>query len=122
MDDILIDSSVLISFLKKELDHRSYETLEGRKGAISILTFTETCKYFHAAGKAREWNEQRAKFSSLETLPVTKQIGELAAKTCVEKNLPLIDAIIYATAVEHKLILVTKDDHFHGLKNVLMIK
>jgi predicted nucleic acid-binding protein len=44
-----------------------------------------------------------------------------AAKTSLRLNLPMADAIIYATAQAHQAELVTSDAHFSGLPGVTLI-
>ncbi len=44
-----------------------------------------------------------------------------AVKCSVNYNLSAIDALIYASAMEHNLILVSADNDFRGLPNTLII-
>ncbi|HEV1993317.1 MAG TPA: type II toxin-antitoxin system VapC family toxin [Candidatus Acidoferrum sp.] len=48
-------------------------------------------------------------------------LAALAAKRSVTTNLPMADAIIYATAQAHQAELVTSDAHFTGLPGVTLI-
>ena len=48
-------------------------------------------------------------------------LAALAAKTSLRSNLPMADAIIYATAQAHQAELVTSDAHFSGLPGVTLI-
>jgi len=48
-------------------------------------------------------------------------IAELAAKISIETKLPMADAIIYASARQHRVPLITSDAHFDGLPWVTMI-
>ena len=51
-------------------------------------------------------------------LPVTKEIAENAADISIEKNIPSIDSIIYATAILNQAKLITLDNDFRNLPNV----
>ena len=44
-----------------------------------------------------------------------------AAKTSLRSNLPMADAVIYATAQAHQAELVTSDAHFTGLPGVTIL-
>jgi toxin FitB len=44
-----------------------------------------------------------------------------AAKMSLHANLPMTDAIIYATAQEHQAQLITSDAHFAGLPGVTVL-
>lgn len=122
MSDVLIDTSIVIALLRKELSREGVESLLGRRASISIITFCEACRYFHLAGKARQWNDYRAELAGLEVIPLTQEISENAARLAVNKHLALADSIIYATAREKKLILVTRDaDDFKKLPGVEIV-
>lgn len=54
-------------------------------------------------------------------IPLDVVIAELAAKVSIETKLPMADAIIYASARQHRVPLITSDSHFDGLPWVTMI-
>ncbi|OGZ86206.1 MAG: hypothetical protein A2463_05000 [Candidatus Staskawiczbacteria bacterium RIFOXYC2_FULL_32_10] len=54
-------------------------------------------------------------------LPVTDKIAEMAAEISIEKEIPSIDSIIYATALENNLSLITLDNDFRGLPNAVIL-
>jgi predicted nucleic acid-binding protein len=54
-------------------------------------------------------------------IPLDVVIAELAAKVSIETKLPMADAIIYASARQYRVPLVTSDNHFAGLPWVTMI-
>ena len=55
-------------------------------------------------------------------IDLDSQIALLGAEEKKESGLHSIDAIIYASAKAAKSKLLTKDNHFQGLKNVIMLK
>ena len=117
----MLDTTIVVSYLKDELNQQLRETLLSLPKHISIITFVETCRYFHLSGKARDWNDIRADLANMETLPVTKEIGEKAGELAVEKRLALADSIIYATAQVNDLEMWTRDKDFSGLKGVKLV-
>jgi len=54
-------------------------------------------------------------------LPLDIPLAALAAKTSLDANLPMADAIIYASARAHDAELVTSDAHFTGLPGVTLV-
>ena len=54
-------------------------------------------------------------------VPLDIPLAALAAKTSLEANLSIADAIIYATAQAHRAELITSDANFSGLPGVTII-
>jgi predicted nucleic acid-binding protein len=54
--------------------------------------------------------------------PLDTKIALSAAELCVRHKLATADAIVYATALEHKADLLTCDAHFDGLAGVTFVK
>ena len=54
--------------------------------------------------------------------PLDTKIALSAAELCTRHKLATADAIVYATALEHKADLLTCDAHFDGLAGVTFVK
>jgi toxin FitB len=54
-------------------------------------------------------------------IPLTLELAILASRTSLEANLPMADAIIYATAQHHRAELITSDTHFADLPGVTLL-
>lgn len=54
-------------------------------------------------------------------LPLTEELAMAAAHASLAHNLPMADAMIYASAQSQKAILVTSDEHFRNLPEVIFI-
>jgi predicted nucleic acid-binding protein len=54
-------------------------------------------------------------------VPLDIPLAALAAKTSLDANLPMADAIIYASARAHEAELITSDAHFKGLPGVTLL-
>ncbi len=52
-------------------------------------------------------------------VPLSTSIALLAADLSLENRLSFADAIIYATARFHQATLITSDNHFEGLPDVI---
>ncbi len=123
MNKVLLDSSVIIDFLRVK---NKNSTILGQvanknyKLYISIISHTELY-----AGK-RIWRLKRARkelefvLSGIEVLNIDKIISKNAGKIRSDYNLEIADAIIAATVLSHKLALATlniKDfEKINGLK------
>ncbi|MCP4408447.1 MAG: type II toxin-antitoxin system VapC family toxin [Gammaproteobacteria bacterium] len=55
-------------------------------------------------------------------IPLTTSIALLAADLSMEHQLSFADAIIYASARFHQATLITSDNHFQGLSDVVYFK
>jgi predicted nucleic acid-binding protein len=53
-------------------------------------------------------------------IPLDTSLAASAAKVSLAANLPMADAIIYATAQAHQAELITSDAHFSGLPGVTL--
>ncbi len=71
-------------------------TEEGALSAVSIITRTKI-------------------------IPLTESIALLAADLSLKHSLPMADAIVYATALEHDYTVVTGDAHFKGLERAILV-
>jgi predicted nucleic acid-binding protein len=120
MTEKLFDTSVLVSFLQGGLDEVLEQELTRIDSSISVITLAELCRFYYLAGKGREWEQVKGKISQYNVLPVTNGVIDAAGK--VASRLPLADSLIYATALEHGLTLVTRDSDFKGLPGVQVIK
>ena len=54
-------------------------------------------------------------------LPVNEEITEAAVDIAIDNNLPLVDSMIYATAMLNNSVLITLDNDFRGLKNTILL-
>jgi predicted nucleic acid-binding protein len=53
-----------------------------------------------------------------QVLDVNEAVALYAGKISIEKQLPMADALIYATAILHNATILTQDAHFEGLPQV----
>lgn len=107
---ILLDTSVIIDFLRRKDKERSLLYSLAKKDYqihLSIITHTELY-----AGKS-VWENKKAAieletlFSGMNLLLLDEEISKSAGKIKALYNIHLIDAIIAATAIYHELDLAT---------------
>jgi predicted nucleic acid-binding protein len=111
MSRVLLDTDILIDHLR---GHRPLR-LSDPNLKISILT---RCELF--AGRNVDEPQLRRTLSVLEELSVDQTIAESAGRIRRESEIPVPDALIAATALEHELPLMTRNrrhfDRVAGLR------
>jgi len=121
----LIDTSIIIDYLrKKDKVNSPFTTLISQNyQSISIITYAELY-----SGKS-VWETPKAKIilktlcSNLIILPLTNSIAELAGKIKSKHCTDLADALIAATAIQHKLTLATLNiKDFSTIPHLQLIK
>jgi predicted nucleic acid-binding protein len=63
-----------------------------------------------------------AEMGKTKIIPLDDQLALRAAETSLELNLPMADAIVYATAQAHGATLITSDADFKDLPKVTYLK
>ena len=123
----LLDSSAWIEyFAGTKTGEQSKKIAEKETVLTCILSIAEI------SDKFSKENEKFDKFlafikntSSIVNITVSScaESGKLRAeRRAVKKEFGLVDAIIYLTAKENSCILVTKDNDFEGMDNVIILK
>ncbi len=110
MNNILLDSSVIVDFLRvKEKQSTLLKKLIEIADQLYIPIIGHTELF---AGKS-VWGNPRARedlqniLSGIEILPLDEDLSEKAGAIRAEYNIHIVDSIIAATAIKHKLELAT---------------
>lgn len=126
MVKILLDSSILIDFLrvKNKKDSLLFKLTEGNYQLyIAIITHTELYSGKSVWEKKRAYLEVKDLFSRITILPVTEEISEKSGEIKAKFNLNIADAIIAATAIFTNLELVTLNTKdFKKVKGLKILK
>lgn len=110
MKRVLLDTSVIIDFLRREDKNKTLLFILAQQEIhlyISIITHTELY-----AGKSI-WEKKKAKeeleilFSGMKILPLEHNVSKEAGEIKVKYNLNLLDAIVAATAIISGIDLAT---------------
>jgi predicted nucleic acid-binding protein len=123
--DGILDTSVLIAGVA--------DTLGEREGvyAISVISLAELHRGAVGARSARQRSTRTARLALVEStylaLPVDRRVaikyGELSARTHHLSNRPhVIDGIIAATALVHRVPVLTYDDDFDRIPDLDVVK
>lgn len=110
MKKLLLDTSVLIDFLRRKDKEKSLlvKIVDwGYSPSLSLITHTE----LHAGESV--WQKKKAKreleelLSGLEVIVLNKEVSRLAGKLKAKYQIGLMDAIIAAEAIASRLPLAT---------------
>lgn len=126
MSEVLIDTSAWIEYVLGTAQGSTVcDLVEEREATISILTIAEFSCWLAANGKNGDEHvaflQDNARILPL-SVSVCKAVGTLKrTHRKQEKSFGTSDALIYLTAREHNLTLLTKDKDFAGLDGVRIL-
>jgi predicted nucleic acid-binding protein len=104
MIKVLFDSNILIDYLNGiSAAKKEFQLYESR--AISVVTWMEVM----VGGEIENDALTRGFLASFDIIPVSQNITERAVQLRREREMKLPDAIILASAIEHGLLLVTRN-------------
>jgi predicted nucleic acid-binding protein len=107
---ILLDSDVLVDHL------RGHRRLTAGSDDLHVSTVTRAELF---AGRGSEEPRVRTLLQAMTSLPVDDQVAERAGRLRRMHAIRLPDALIAATALEHRLTLVTRNVRdFSGIKGL----
>lgn len=112
MSPTLLDTDVLIDHLR---GHRPLR-LSDPKLQISVVT---RCELF--AGRNADEPTLRRTLNVLKEVPVSRAIAETAGSIRRTTGIPVPDALVAATALEHEMALVTRNRrHFERVSGLTL--
>lgn len=125
---VVLDTNVLSYILRRSLLGARYkQLLLGKLGCVACVTPEE----LSFGAQRRNWGKDRCKalrslIDEYEFLPGTFDIAMLSAtiragRALVGRPLNMADAWIAATAVGHRLPLVTHDKDFEGIEGLRVV-
>ena|SRR3989344_6215129 len=117
----LLDSSVWIAYF---FEGKCREIIDSRElFLISSISIFEIKKFLMKKNVSFEEIEKHLSFLRKRSIiqNIDESIVEKAVGFAIEKNLPAIDALIYATALQNNAELITLDNDFRNLKDVRIL-
>ena len=120
-DSKFVDSSVWIDYL---FNGRHAGVIDSDEilliSALSIFEIKKKLKKNKVDEKKIIKGMEFIKKRSL-IIQVSGEIADMAVHYSLEKNLPIIDSLIYASSILTDSTLITIDNDFRGLKDVVML-
>lgn len=120
-DSKFIDSSIWLAYI---LEGKHKDILESSELLlISVLSLFEIHKKLLKIDTSKDLINSFISFIKKKSIiiNVDEKIIEKAVIFSYENNLPSIDALIYASSIENESSLLTSDNDFRGLKNVVFL-
>lgn len=125
-DGVIVDTSVLISFLKgdKKITEKVTKLLEDNRVVITGIIIAELLQGMKYIKEEQDLSEILAEISPLEiTTDLWIKTGKLALSLRRKGiNLPLTDVAIAILAMEYNLSIFTLDKHFEKIQGVRVYK
>jgi len=120
-DSKLVDSSVWIAYLVNRSFKEVFESDEPI--FLSVLSLFEIKKILEKQGVDSEKIAKGVAFIKKRSflVNVDANLSEFAADISIQHKLPALDALIYASALKNNAVLITLDNDFRGLKNVVVL-
>lgn len=110
MDKILIDSSIIIDYLRQT---DKEQTFLSKLGQGQLKLYTSIIVHAECYAGKSIWEKKEARetlkiiFSGIQILPLDESISQKAGEISARYNLEIVDAIIAATSIIHDLDLAT---------------
>lgn len=119
---IVIDSSGWLEyFLEGPLASRYAASVRETDVLMPTIVLYEVYKALKQRLEKAAVARALAQMSERPTISLDETLALAAAETSLAHDLPMADAIIYATAQVHEAKLVTSDAHFKGLPGVVYV-
>jgi predicted nucleic acid-binding protein len=117
----VVDSSIWIEWIADTpLGSRLEREIPTRdQCVVPTIVQLELAKWLLRETSADEADQFIAYTQKCQIVPLDTIVAVRAADFCREFKLPTADAIVYATAVECDVELLTCDSHFEGLHQVV---
>jgi predicted nucleic acid-binding protein len=113
---ILLDSNTIIYLSKKLISIDDVFFDDSEVYAVSVITYMEVLGFAFTSNKEKEFIEKL--FSCLQVIYIDKAIVDEVLLIKQSNHVKLPDAIICATAIVNKAILVTNDIRVKSIENL----
>ncbi|MEK6843538.1 MAG: PIN domain-containing protein [Candidatus Micrarchaeota archaeon] len=122
MKEILVDTSVMVDFLKRTATDETKNLLGTHQSSISMVTYYEICRHFLKISRLNELEFVKQQLYNYKTYEISREICVEAAKLSHSHNLSVADSMILATAKLNDLEVATRDSDLLGLPGVIFLK
>lgn len=115
---MLLDSNIII-YAAQAPYRRVREFIAREAPHVSVISYVEVVGYYRLSDVARRYF--RRFFDAAPMLPITQAVIEEATRLRQQRKVSLGDALIAATALDHKLTLITHNTKdFEWIENLVV--
>ncbi len=120
----VVDSSGWIEYLFERPNERFFAAAihDTSKLLVPTVCLIEVIRYVTRAASRDVAQDAAAQMQRASVVSLDEDLAHLAARLGLKHNLPLADAIVYATAQAHNATLYTQDDDFSKLPDVRYVR
>ena len=120
----VVDSSGWIEYLFERPNERFFRTVVEDTSRLLVPTvcLVEVIRYITRAASRDIAQDAAAQMQCASVISLDEDLAHLAARLGLKHNLPLADAIVYATSQAHNATLYTQDDDFGKLPGVRYVR
>jgi toxin FitB len=120
----VVDSSGWIEYLFERPNERFFAAAihDTSKLLVPTVCLIEVIRYVTRAASRDAAQEAAAQMQRASVVSLDEDLAHLAARLGLRHNLPMADAIVYATAQSHHATLYTQDDDFGKLPGVRYVR
>ncbi len=117
----LVDSSVWIDYLVNGNHKNLIETEE--KLLLATISIIEIRKKLNKLKISKKEITQKVDYIKKQSILISldENIADTASHMVVEKDIPVADSIVYASAIVNNAILITLDNDFRNLDGVRVL-
>ncbi|MEX2017153.1 MAG: PIN domain-containing protein [Candidatus Pacearchaeota archaeon] len=117
----LLDSSIWIDYLINGKHQDLIET--EKKLLLATISIIEIIKKLNKLKISKEEIAKKLLYIKKQSILINldENIADKASQLVLEKNIPVADSVVYASAVLNNAILFTLDNDFRNLSNVKII-
>ena len=122
----LLDSSAWIEYFAGTAFGKEIKNIvEGEELVTCVLSIAELSDKFNRDKERFEaflaFIKKMSFIAPLSVSSCTASGSLKALRRTTKKNFGLVDALIYLTAQEHRCLVLTKDDDFNGMTDVIVL-
>jgi toxin FitB len=120
----VVDSSGWIEYLFERPNEGFFGAVihDTSKLLVPTVCLIEVVRYITRAANRDAAQEAAAQMQRASVISLDEYLAHLAARLSLRHNLPLADAIVYATSQAHKATLYTQDEDFGKLPGVRYVR
>jgi toxin FitB len=120
----VVDSSGWIEYLFERPNEGFFAAVihDTSRLLVPTVCLIEVVRYITRSANRDAAQEAAAQMQRASVISLDEHLALLAARLSLRHNLPLADAIVYATSQAHKATLYTQDEDFGKLEGVRYVR